>query len=380
MDHHLRCLVAELIAAKSTEELERMLAAIRACGDTALRAAAIMLPDAYLPLRVQRAAIALAVEVGGEEGTRLLRALLTATNVDDEERAAAVRGLGADTSSDTLVVLLELLAASRSARECECGRAVLAHLARVPADFDWAPVMASVPGSSLNDLRKALGEPAPPTLAALAAALDLERRTRRGPLPTARFGAVAAAQGTVHNPYLEALERQRNASPEEGADLPERTNPRSFYAYAVPTSAALRLAAEHAPLLEVGAGTGYWAWLLSQMHVDVVAYDREPPDGTYRNPYFEGGHTWTEVREGGPEIVHEHLGRTLFLCWPPPETPMAAQCLAAFQGDVVLYAGDWRATCGTPAFFDALEASFTQVAAVELPLGDTLRAFRRRGG
>jgi hypothetical protein len=118
------------------------------------------------------------------------------------------------------------------------------------------------------------------------------------------------------------------------------------------------------------------------MNVDIVAYDREPPDGTYRNAYFEGGHVWTEVREGGPEIVREHTDRTLFLCWPPPATPMAEECLATFRGDVVLYAGEWRGACATPAFFDALEASFTQIAAVELPSWleqDALRVFRRRG-
>lgn len=191
-------------------------------------------------------------------------------------------------------------------------------------------------------------------------------------------------EGAVHNLYLDALERLGHTSPTDdlAAYQDEEQRLQRLYAYAAPTPAALRLAARYAPLLEIGAGSGYWAWLLRQMGVDIVAYDAEPPDGTYRNSYFAGNHAWTHVREGGVEAIREHADRTLFLCWPPPATPMAEDCLAAFRGDVVLYAGEWRGACGTLAFFDALEASFTLVEAVELPssaVQDALRVFRRRG-
>jgi hypothetical protein len=182
MDHELRCLIAELCAAKSSKELERVLDILRARGDAALRETAMVLADTYLSLRLQRAAIALAVEVGGVERARLLRALLTRYNVDDEEQGAAVRALGADTSSETLAVLLELLAVEGRwgggwRDESECGRAVVAHLVRVPADFDWAPLIGNVASSRLDGLREALGAPAP-ELTALAAAVDDARRTR----------------------------------------------------------------------------------------------------------------------------------------------------------------------------------------------------------
>ena len=34
---------------------------------------------------------------------------------------------------------------------------------------------------------------------------------------------------------------------------------------------------EHSPLVEVGAGTGYWAALLRGRGARVFAYDRDPP-------------------------------------------------------------------------------------------------------
>jgi hypothetical protein len=387
MDHSLRCLIGELLAAKSGGELERALNTIRAQGDASLRAVVAALADASLPLRLQRAAIALAIEVSGEEGVSLLLALLAGPNVDDEERAAAVRGLGGNTSPATLVALLNHVAASRWGGDTEAARAIFAHLSRVPASFDWAHVVGAMSGSRLNPLRELLGYPAPPTLAALAAAVEVERRTRRGPSRVAppRSLPAAVAEDTVHNPYDDAIKRLRTGFNEEHLPelLGELDSLRSShgYPYAVPTEAALRLLAQHQPLLEIGAGSGYWAWLLRQMHVDILAYDHDPPDGTYRNAYFEGVHLWTEVLEGGPEMVREHPNRALFLCWPPPGIPMTEECLAMFQGDVVLYAGEWRGHGATPAFFDSLEASFTQIAAVELPswvIEDALRVFRRR--
>ena len=55
---------------------------------------------------------------------------------------------------------------------------------------------------------------------------------------------------------------------------------------------------------------------------------------------------WTTVLRGGAEAA---AGRTapfdgrsaaLFLCYPPPKSPMALQCLRSFAGDVVAYVGN----------------------------------------
>lgn len=59
------------------------------------------------------------------------------------------------------------------------------------------------------------------------------------------------------------------------------------FAWAVPTDEAILAIAELGPIVEIGAGTGYWAWLLEQAGAEVLAFDAEL-----------GGNHW--VAEGGP--------------------------------------------------------------------------------
>lgn len=51
-----------------------------------------------------------------------------------------------------------------------------------------------------------------------------------------------------------------------------------MYAFAVPTAAAIEVLKQHSPLVEIGAGTGYWASLLQKAGGDIVALDSQPTD------------------------------------------------------------------------------------------------------
>lgn len=148
------------------------------------------------------------------------------------------------------------------------------------------------------------------------------------------------------------------------------------YAWAVPDPASLAFVVEHAGLrlVEIGAGNGYWAWLLAQCGVDVAAFDELPPDQEI-NHYFcqrkepygefieELAKTWHPVQRGGPEMLSQHTDRTLFLCWPPYETDMAAQCLDAYRGQRLISIGEPSGGCtGDETFFKALESQWNEVA------------------
>lgn len=105
------------------------------------------------------------------------------------------------------------------------------------------------------------------------------------------------------------------------------------YAWAIPDDAALDLLSAHAPLIELGADTGYWAHLLRERGVDILAFDAHPPaSARHRNAWQRNrlavGTCWTEVRCGTPAVLRgdSYADRTLFLCWSPPNT-MAAQAL-----------------------------------------------------
>ena len=384
-------LVAELCAAKSVDELERVYDAIRARGTAALRTTATAFSQrvAGFPLRLQRAAVRLGVEAGGEEGKRLLLGMIDEGNVEVELRIAAVHALDVDTSSGTLSTLLSVLS-KEGPCDTELSQAILAYLARLPGEWDWRGAVRALHGSCLNPLAGVVRGEERSRFAALFEAVDSERRTRRGPSIVYQRHSLhhvppaPSRDGYLHNPYLDEFQRwqDRPGIDDRLWELRDAMfDLKAAYAYAIPTRAALKLLAAHAPIVEIGAGAGYWAYLLRQMGVDVMAYDHEPPDGTYRNIYFEGGRAWTEVLEGGPEMVPKHGDRALFLCWPPPGSPMAEACLEAFAGDVVVWAGEWRRACATEAFFDALDRSFEEIAAEPLPswlTEDALRVFRRR--
>ena len=48
----------------------------------------------------------------------------------------------------------------------------------------------------------------------------------------------------------------------------------------------LDVIAEHSPIVELGAGTGYWAAMLARRGADVIAYDIEPPTSKTNNQFF----------------------------------------------------------------------------------------------
>ena len=76
------------------------------------------------------------------------------------------------------------------------------------------------------------------------------------------------------------------------------------YTYVVPTSNLLTVLCSRAPIVELGAGTGYWAYLLRQMDVDIIAYDLVPPGGAIQNTLHKGGRQDTPEASIKPRAVH----------------------------------------------------------------------------
>lgn len=158
----------------------------------------------------------------------------------------------------------------------------------------------------------------------------------------------------------------------------------ALFAWAIPTDEALDALAQYAPLLDAGAGTGYWAALLRSRGVDVVAYDLVPPGSGARNEFHPGARgPWTEVREGSAvDAVRRHRGRTLMLGWPPYDDDAASYApLRAYDGDVVVYVGEAGGGSGSVRFHRELELNWTVAAEIDLPhwprLHDRVRVYRR---
>jgi len=134
------------------------------------------------------------------------------------------------------------------------------------------------------------------------------------------------------------------------------------YAWAIPCDEALDILAQYSPLVEIGAGGGYWAYLLRQRGVDILAYDSHPGINRWVDKQ------WTKVRRGGPEKLRKLPGRTLFLCWPPYDTPMGAQCLKNYRGNTVIYVGESAGGCtGDGELHSILHKEFAPVRAQKIP-------------
>ena len=98
-----------------------------------------------------------------------------------------------------------------------------------------------------------------------------------------------------------------------------------LYAFATPSPDALAALARYVPLVEVGAGTGYWAYCLRKRYSDIVVYacDRDPPSTSHSqksNSYHGRADTWTLVMKGGVDVASRYKDATLLLCYPPPDS------------------------------------------------------------
>lgn len=137
---------------------------------------------------------------------------------------------------------------------------------------------------------------------------------------------------TIENPLLDEF---RGAQPVRDVEHVEelRLELVSRYSFAIPTTAALTTIAQASPngVVEVGAGTGYWAMLLAGMGVDVIAFDADPPPSV-TNPWFAGRTPWFDVAQADEAIAARHSPRTLLLVWPTRGAVWAADAVRAYHG------------------------------------------------
>ena len=153
------------------------------------------------------------------------------------------------------------------------------------------------------------------------------------------------------------------------------------YAWAIPNPEAIATLVEHSPLIEVGAGRGYWAALAAAQGADILAFDPNPPDRDGLNSWHRQPGTFFDVARADLEIASRHPDRTLFLCWPPHNSDVALRTLRSYQGKTVVYVGDEGRDAGSPQFCAELARSFTRTRVVEIPrwpgINDRLEVWRR---
>ncbi len=90
--------------------------------------------------------------------------------------------------------------------------------------------------------------------------------------------------------------------------------------FAIPNSEILEKIALCGPIVEVGAGTGYWSAVLKSQGVDVMTYDKFPPKADHSGSMFFD-QSYTTVLQGDATLesfwtTAELSRRTLLMVWP----------------------------------------------------------------
>jgi tetratricopeptide (TPR) repeat protein len=155
------------------------------------------------------------------------------------------------------------------------------------------------------------------------------------------------------------------------------------YAWGIPNEEALDAIRAQGPIVEIGAGTGYWAALLRARGADVVAYDYQPVQEGH-NHFHSSRQPWTTVLPGDESMAARHPDRALFLCWPLPGDPMAVNALRAYKGDTLIFVGETGGGMhGDEAFADEIANHWRLVQDVSIPnwdvpmVNDALYIYRR---
>ena len=127
---------------------------------------------------------------------------------------------------------------------------------------------------------------------------------------------------------------------------------------AIPTQRAIDLIASFKDIIEVGAGSGYWARLIADAGAQVLALDKSPRDDSH-----------FDVQKGGVARCQseKHKEKTLLLCWPPPANPMAFNALKFYKGKRVIFVGQMDNAHGCDYFHRRLKSEYRLVRVQWIP-------------
>lgn len=171
-----------------------------------------------------------------------------------------------------------------------------------------------------------------------------------------------------YNPYLQKLDKLINENRHLGINqltsllLDKRNDFVTDFSFTIPYYEIVQKVASYSPIVEIGAGSGYWARCLTEAGADVLAYDSFPPgehspwEWQKGNPWFDD--SWYGIIKGDESAAADHPERTLFMAWPMPQSPMAYNALISYMnsgGRTLIYIGDPHpASSGDEHFYKLL--------------------------
>jgi hypothetical protein len=151
------------------------------------------------------------------------------------------------------------------------------------------------------------------------------------------------------------------------------------YSFAIPTKEAINEISKFSPIVEIGAGSGYWASLLQKNGAKVLAYDKFPKDNKYNFTK-----KYTKIEKAGEEILKEiDSSYSLLLSWPNYDNDFAHNALKIFKGQTVIYIGEPEGGCtANDKFHQELKKSWRLHKEISIPqwdgIHDTVMIYKRK--
>jgi hypothetical protein len=139
------------------------------------------------------------------------------------------------------------------------------------------------------------------------------------------------------------------------------------YSFAIPTKEAIQEISKFSPIVEIGAGSGYWASLLQKSGAEVLACDKYPKKNKYK--FTE---KYTKVKHASEKILGEiDPSYNLLLCWPNYDNDFAYNALKTFKGENLIYIGEPEGGCtGNDKFHNELKKSWKLLKTLDIPQWD----------
>lgn len=161
----------------------------------------------------------------------------------------------------------------------------------------------------------------------------------------------------------------------------------SRFLFAIPTLHAIKELTKHGPFLEVGCGTGYWAYEIMKSGGHVIPVDPKP----LSDVRLQATHQHVPIdRVTGTEALKKYgaKGLTLFMCWPSLNVRWVSDTLAMYLdmgGQKVAYIGEGHGGCtGDDRFHEILEEYFEEIEEIPIlkwyMIHDHLTVHKRKEG
>jgi len=167
-----------------------------------------------------------------------------------------------------------------------------------------------------------------------------------------------------------SIDRAKYGMEEEFKLLLERRVMCETFSFAIPSLEALQLIAKFQPILEIGAGSGFWATLLKRHNCDVITTDIKKS--------FPKEFTEIEYLSA-IDAIEKYPDRNVFCSWPDLDT--WAEEVLPYIKNKLIYIGEWNGCTASDNFHDILAKEFKIIAKCTIPqwylINDNLTVLER---